>query len=484
MRIRTSARVFAVSATLFFAFLDTSAIAQSLITQASQNDASLELNPFLHPAATSAPAIPKQQATPALRGPRTAPPLPQASRLAVATPSVKVQKAVKQEPPTGVKQGRPEEKVAGGRPANTREVRIAQPLAPRSADAAAVRTANRPEGVADPVDVAPAARQIPEAPDPVVAVARTAASLESTELNVAAGPPVQANASNGAEAGPISPPPGAASTAASASEPVVAVVGTVADGPPVQSEGGDPAEVKPMPMSPSAANVAESTPDPVVVGTVADGPPVQPNGSNPAEAKQMATPPGAANTEQSAPEPAVAVVEAVAAGQLVQPEGNHPAEAKQMSAPLGATKGESAPEPLEVTAPAHQAPETPEPVVTVVRTAASVELKDLHLAAWPTAQPNAGNPAGLEPLSAARAPSATAASRVVMLGLGAAIVVGLLAWGVRRQLTLPAGLGSVRAWPAAGHAFPSLEVATALIPLRPGPEMTVDRPELYITAAT
>jgi hypothetical protein len=468
MRIRTSANVSAVSATLLFAFLDTPAIAQSLIAQASLNDASLELNPFLHPAATSAPAIPKPQVTPALRGPRTAPPLPQTSRLAVAKPSVKVQKAVKQEPPTGVEHGRPEEKAGGGRPANSREARIAPPLAPRSADAAAVRTANGPEGVADPVDVAPAGRQIPEAPDSVVAVARTAAPVESAELSAAAGPPVQANAGNGAEAGPISPD--AANTAASAPEPVVAAVGTVADGPPAQSEGGNPAEVKPMPMSPRAAN-----------RTVADGPPLQPNGSNLVETKQMATPPGAANTEQSAPEPVV-VVEAAAAG---QPEGSNPAEVKQMSAPLvGATKGESAPEPLEVTAPAHQVPETPEPVVTIVRTAASVELKDLHLATWPTAQPNAGNPADVEALSTADAPSATAASQVVMLGLGAAIVVGFLAWGVRRQLTLPAGPDSVRAWPAAGHAFPSLEVATALIPLRPGLEMTVDRPELHITAAT
>jgi hypothetical protein len=185
---------------LLFAALPESAIAQYSVTKIGPNNALLELNPFLHAAATPAPAIPKSQATPALPQPRSGPERRQASRLAVAKP--RAQKAVKQDPPTN--------KAAGRRPANTQKIQIARPLTPPSPTAAVAcatnAVASAPAPVEAVVEVVAPARQIPETPEPVVAVVAT----------VAAGPPAQANP---AELKPLSTPPGATNTAEHAPDP-------------------------------------------------------------------------------------------------------------------------------------------------------------------------------------------------------------------------------------------------------------------------
>jgi hypothetical protein len=400
MRSGTSVRIFIVSATLLFALLDNSAIAQYSITQISRDNTLLELNPYLHGAATPAPATPNHLATPALRQPRSVPERPQTGRLAVAKPNVRAQQAIGQEPPIGVKHGRPGNKAAGRPPANTREIQIVRPLAPPSPQAAVVRATNAAAS----------------APEPVVAVAGT----------VAAGPPVQPNASGPAEVEPMPKPPGATNTAASVPEPIEVVA---------------PARQIPATPEPAVA----------VVETVAAGPPVQPNASNPADIEPMPTPPGATNTAARAPEPvevvgqarlpetaepAVAVVETVAAGPPVQPNAKNPVEAEPMSTPPGATNtAASAPESVEVVAAARQIPETPEPVADVTGT----------VTAGPPVRPNASNPVEAEPMSTASAPSGTSAWRAVLLWVAPAMLFGFLVWGARRQLVPPVGSAGVSA---------------------------------------
>jgi hypothetical protein len=398
--VRPSARIFAIGAILVFALLK-SAVAQNSIIRVGPNDAPLELNVFLHGAGTSAPTLPTRQAAPAMPLPRSSPPRPQTSLLSVVTPSARRPAAVKQEPPLRVKHDQAAEKAAGGRFASTRRTRMAPPLTPLSPEAVVVRATN-------------------------------------PELSFAAEPPLQPNAGNAAEAGPTSPPPSAASTAESAPEPVVAVA---AAGLAVQPAGGDPADVKPMSASPDATNMPQSAPDLAVaaVATVATAaPPVRLEGRDPAEVKPMSTPLSATDAGESAPEPDIAVVGSVTVGPPILSGGTSSAEV--MSTPPGATSAaESTPDPVAAAAVARQIPETAEPVVAVVRTAASVELNELNLAAGPPVQPSASNPAEVKTMSTARAPSRISALRVVMLGLGPAMAVGFLAWGMRRQLTSPFG---------------------------------------------
>jgi hypothetical protein len=400
MRSGTSVRIIAVSATLLFALLDSPAIAQYSITQVNQDNTLLELNPYLHGAATPAPAAPNHQVAPALRQPRSVPERPQTGRLAVAKPSVRAQQSIGQEPPIGVKHGRPGNKAAGRPQADTREIQIARPLTPPSPQAAVVGATNA----------------VANAPEPVVAVAGT----------VAAEPPMQPNASGPAKVEPVPTPPGATNTAASAPEPVevaaparqipetrepvVAVAETVAARPPVQPNAGNPAEVEPMPTPPGATNTAASAPEPVEVV---------------AQARLPET-----------PEPTVAVAETVAAGPPMQPNASNPAEVEPMATPPGATNtAANAPEPVEVVATARQIPETPERVVDITGT----------VTARPPVRPNASNPAGAEPMSTASARSGTSAWQAVLLWLAPAMLFGFLVWGARRQLAPPAGSAGVSA---------------------------------------
>jgi hypothetical protein len=236
MRIRTSARLFAVSAILLFAPLNESATAQYTIAQPGPNNTLLELNPFLHAAATPAPAMPEPEAAPTSHRPRSTPERRPASRLAAATTSVRAQKAVKREPPAN--------RAAGRRPTGTQKVQIAGPLTPPAPTAAVACATNAVASAPAPVEaaaqvVAPS-RQSPETPEPVVAVVTT----------VTAGPSTQAGAGNPVEVKPLSTPPGATSTAERAPgpveaaaparqipetpEPVVAVVGAVGAEPPAR----------------------------------------------------------------------------------------------------------------------------------------------------------------------------------------------------------------------------------------------------------
>jgi len=232
---------------LLFALLNESAIAQYSITQIGQNNTLLELNPFLHGAATPAPSIPKPQATLASRQPRSAPERPQASRLAVAKPSVRAQEAVKQEAPA--------DKAAGRRPANTQKIQIARPLTPPSPTAAVACATNAVASAPALVQVVAPARQIPETPEPVVAVVAT----------VTAGPPAHPNAGNPTEVKPVSTPPGATNKAEGAPDPAEVVTGTVAAGPPAQPNAGNSAEVKPISTPPGATNTAERAPESIEV---------------------------------------------------------------------------------------------------------------------------------------------------------------------------------------------------------------------------
>jgi hypothetical protein len=151
---------------------------------------------------------------------------------------------------------------------------------------------------------------------------------------------------------------------------------------------------------------------------------------------------GPAHQIPETPDPVAAGVRTVTADELnrlnpagrppVQPNGSNTAEA--MSTRPGATnKTISAPLPVGVVAPAGQIPETPDPVVAGVRTLAADELSGLNLAAGSPVQPDGSGPAGAGPISRAPAPSGTSSALPVMLGVGPVLVVGFLAWCVRRR---------------------------------------------------
>jgi hypothetical protein len=252
-----SVRLFAIGTMLLPALLNTSASAQYYNTQINQSSAPLELNPFLHGTATPARTLPEHQALPALQyapeeqprfpvmpQPQSEPERPQTSQLSVAKPSVRKQKAVKRTPPIVVKHDLPAvvqraplaAKAAGGHPVPTGEIEIAQPLAqPPSAPsprAAMVRATEMTVSAPVPAEVMALAGQIPESADAVTAGVRIVAADEFTELDraaddakivsadelneldLAAGPPLQINGSNPAEARPMPTRPAPSATSA------------------------------------------------------------------------------------------------------------------------------------------------------------------------------------------------------------------------------------------------------------------------------
>jgi hypothetical protein len=286
MRIRARVHLFAASATLLFPLLNNSALAQYSIVQAGPNNALLELNSFLHSAAATPPTASKPQTTPVSPQPQPPPQRPQASRLAVARPSVKAQKTAKPALSAEVRHQRTADNAAGRRAAKTPVNQIAQPLSPLLPKAAVACATNTAESV----------------PDPIVAVVKA----------LVAGPPMQPNAVPPAEGKQVSTPPVATNTAESTPAPVVAVVGTVAAAARAQPDANDPAEIKP-PSPPGATGTAEIAPARVVAvaGTVAAGTPVQPDAGNPAEVKPTSPPAGATNRSEGPRAPVEVVDQAV-----------------------------------------------------------------------------------------------------------------------------------------------------------------------------
>lgn len=256
MSIRISARIFAIGMMLPLVPLNKSANAQYYNTQINQSSAPLELNPFLHGAATPARAMPEHQIAPALQyapeeqprfpvvlQPQSEPERPQRGQSSVAKPSVRKQKAVKRAPPIVVKHDLPAAvqreplpaKAAADRPAPTGQIEIAQPLAQPplapSPRAATVRATEMTVSAPVPAEVVALAGQIPESADALPAGVRIVAADEFTELDraadevkivsadelneidLAAEPPAHGSGSNPAEGRPmpIRPAPSATS---------------------------------------------------------------------------------------------------------------------------------------------------------------------------------------------------------------------------------------------------------------------------------
>src|SRR5580704_11495385 len=206
MSIRMSVRIFAISTMLLPALLNKPASAQYYNTPSSQGNAPLELNPFLHGAATPARTSPEYQVTPVLQyapeeqprspaaqRPQSEPEQPQTSRLSVAKPNVKKQKVVKREVPIAVKhelraevQREPltAEPTAARRSASMHEIQIGQPPSAPSASAAVARGTSTTANASAPAEVVAQAGQIPSS-DPVVAGVRIVAADEFTELDLA-----------------------------------------------------------------------------------------------------------------------------------------------------------------------------------------------------------------------------------------------------------------------------------------------------------
>jgi hypothetical protein len=246
MSISKSVGVAAVSMMLLPALLNKPANSQYYNNpnsgQISPSTAPLELNPFLHGATTAPRAIPENQVKPVSQyAPEEQPRLavepqvqtglekPDASRLSVAKPVARKQKAVKRAPPIVVKYELPTvaqreplaAKVASRRRAPTNDIKIAQPLAqPPSAPARAdlVRATGTTASVPVPIEGAASTRQLAETPSPLAHGVRIVAADEFTELDraarevkivsadelndldLAAGPSLQTNGSNPAEA--------------------------------------------------------------------------------------------------------------------------------------------------------------------------------------------------------------------------------------------------------------------------------------------
>jgi hypothetical protein len=115
--------------------------------------------------------------------------------------------------------------------------------------------------------------------------------------------------------------------------------------------------------------------------------------------------------------------------------GHRPATREFQIAPQASSHASSAAVPAEVAsveaaAPARPTPETTDPVVAGTRFAAADPLDGVDRATGPPVQAN-GRSAGQK--STPLAPSKTAASRAAMFVLGPVMVVGLLAWCVRRR---------------------------------------------------
>jgi hypothetical protein len=86
---------------------------------------------------------------------------------------------------------------------------------------------------------------------------------------------------------------------------------------------------------------------------------------------------------------------------------------------------------VEAAAPARQIPETADPVVAGARFVAADQLNGVDRATVPPVQANGPSEAG--PMPTPPAPSKTAALRAAMFVLGPVMVVGVLAWCVRRR---------------------------------------------------
>jgi hypothetical protein len=257
MSIRMSGRMFVISIILLTTLFNKSASAQYYDTQANQSNAPLELNPFLHGATTAPRNIPTHQITPvlqyapeeqpgfpALPQPQSEPERPQASQLAGANPSGRKQRAIKRASAIAVKHDLPVvvqrkplvAKAAGGRPAPTDEIKIAQTLAqptpPPSPQAAMVSATEITVSAPVPADIMALAGQIQETANAVTSGVRIVSADEFTELDraadgvrivpadelndldLAAGPPVQTGGSKPAEARPMPTRPAPSATSA------------------------------------------------------------------------------------------------------------------------------------------------------------------------------------------------------------------------------------------------------------------------------